>query len=357
LADRPDYYALLGVTRSDSELAIRAAYRRLVLAHHPDRHPDDAGAVTRLSNLVEAYETLGDPAARARYDQGHSLPRKEESNGLEEVLGRVVDAFVGVHDARHVDGRDRQYRLSISFESAARGTTETLELPEPQPCATCDGRGFPLEVLPQVCHTCQGAGAQEVRRTLRRVIESCVACSGLGYSVSRPCESCAGVGTSEVRRKVEIQVPAGVMNGARLVVRGAGEDGEGKGASGDCFVLVEVLAHPYFERRGQDVVMTRPVTVLQAIRGGWIKVPTLDGPRRVHLPSNAEPKLVLRMLGLGVGDKAGQRGDQLVHIEVEQPAKLSSDLEETLGRLDEISGPDVFPTTRKFEASFEAEVE
>ncbi len=353
MADKPDYYALLGVTRGDSELAIRAAYRRLVSVHHPDRHPGDPGAVLRLTNLVEAYEVLGDPDARRRYDDGFVVQQNApESNSLEEVLGRVVDAFVSTHDARDVDGRDRQYRLSISFESAARGTQEQLELPFSQRCSRCEGRGFPLEVLPLVCEQCQGAGAQELRRNLRRVIEACEGCAGLGYSVSSPCEDCAGRGRVQVRRHVDIHVPAGVSSGDKLIVRGAGEEGEGGGASGDCFVLVEVTPHACLERKGKDVVMTRPISLFQALRGGWISVPTVDGARRLQLPPASRDKAILRMVGLGVGGKSEERGDQLVHIEVEYPREVDAELRSQLQALDKEVGAGVFPKTRTFEASY-----
>ena len=350
MADRPDYYALLGVTRADSELAIRAAYRRLVLKHHPDRNPGDPESSARLRHLVEAYEVLGEPTARARYDSGHRSPPAAEVTPFEELLGRVVDAFVSVRDERRMAGRDHQYRMTLSFAEAARGVSKVLELPHKVRCSSCEGRGFPLEVLPLVCEGCQGAGALESRKSLRRVIERCEACNGQGYIIEQSCTQCAGEGLQEVRRSVTIDVPAGVTSASRLVVKGAGQPGTGGGASGDCFVLVTIEPHPVLMRSGRDVVMSRPVTVLQALTGAWLTVPTVDGVRRLRLPANSANESILRMVGLGIGSPAGERGDQLVTIEIEYPADMSEELKEALTLLEQGSGEEVFPLTRRFEA-------
>jgi molecular chaperone DnaJ len=350
LAERPDYYAVLGVDRDATELAIRAAYRRLVLSHHPDRHPDDPDATLRLRNLVQAYETLGDADARQAYDAGSTPnPVVKPGGPIEELLGRVVDAVVGTRNARSASGRDHQYRLTLSLERAGRGCTQTLELPWRADCTRCEGRGFPLEVFPSVCQDCQGAGAIEHRRSLRRVLESCAGCSGQGYVVSTPCVECAGTGSQEIRRSVTIDVPAGVVTGSRLVVKGAGQAGSWGGATGDCFVIVKVAPHPVLSASGRDVLMRRPVTALQALTGGWLTVPTLDGSRRLQLPPSTMDQAVFRLAGLGIGaDRAG-RGDQLVTVEIEFPVSMSDETIEALKRLDAQAGSEVFPRTRRFE--------
>ena len=343
---------MLGVGRDDSELAIRAAYRRLVVKHHPDRHPGDPGAAVRLRNLVEAYEVLGEPEARRRYDEGHRPPQPSSAAPLEELLGRVVDAFVDVKDARGRAGRDHQYRLTLDFAEAARGGTKTLDLPLWRTCTSCEGRGFPLEVLPQVCGACEGAGAIEKRRSLRRVIESCEACEGRGYAITTPCSLCAGGGALEERRELKIDVPAGVTNASRLVVRGAGQAGKGGAADGDCYVLISVTPHPVLERSGDDIVMSRPVSFLRALCGGWVSVPTVDGVRQLRLPAKSEDRSVLRMVGLGIGSDEASRGDQLVTLEIEYPDMMSDALVETLVRLEAQAGEEVFPLTRRFEACY-----
>jgi molecular chaperone DnaJ len=353
LAERRDYYAVLGVDQEASELAIRAAYRRLVLNHHPDRHPDDPDATLRLRNLVQAYEVLGDTDARRAYDAGKVSEAPAQAVGaLEEVLGRVVDAFVGRRDDRSTSGRDHQYRLSLSLEEAARGCVQTLELPWDVECLQCEGRGFPLEVFPTVCQDCQGGGAIEQRRSLRRVLESCSSCSGQGYLVASPCSGCSGTRAVEQRRSVTIDVPAGVITGSRLVVRGAGQAGAWGGSSGDCFVMVTVAGHPVLSVSGRDVEMTRPVTVLQALTGGWLTVPTIDGPKRLSLPSNTRDGAILRMVGLGIGAEGEVCGDQRVTIEVEYPVSLDNLMVEALRSIDAEAGSEIFPKTRRFNTDY-----
>ena len=353
MAERLDYYAVLGVAHDASELAIRAAYRRLVLNHHPDRHPGDPSATLRLSNLVQAYEVLGDSVSRQAYDAGNVVaPPIQPVGAIEEVLGRVVDAFVDRQDTRSSAGRDHQYRLTLSLEKAARGCKQTLELPFSVECRRCEGRGFPLEVMPTVCQACKGGGAIENRRSLRRVLENCGACGGQGYVVSTPCVVCDGTRTVEERRSVTIDIPAGVATGARLVVKGAGQAGASGGAAGDCYVIVTVDSHPVLTVSGRDVLMKRPVTVLQVLTGGWLTVPTLDGPRRLRLPCNTRDGTVLRMVGLGVGGEAEVRGDQLVTVEVEYPVSIDGAMAESLRAIDSEAGAETFPMTARFNESY-----
>ncbi|MDP6945591.1 MAG: J domain-containing protein [Myxococcota bacterium] len=349
MAERPDYYAVLGVERDATSVAIRAAYRRLVLSHHPDRHPGDPDATTRLKHLVEAYEALGEASRRSAYDAGVVVtPPVQRGEPWEEILGRVVDAVVGPRDARSVAGRDHEYRLTITAQQAARGCQSSLELPWLVDCEACEGRGFPLEVFPTVCTRCHGAGSLEQRRALRRVLESCDACHGRGYLVSQPCEACGGRRSQEVRRPIVIDVPAGVATGERLLVKGGGQRGAGGGEDGDCFVVVTVEPHPALTVVGRDVTLCRPVPVFEAIAGGWITVPTFDGPRRLRLPANTLAGTVLRMPGLGVGAEEDARGDQLVTLDIEYPEALDEASREQLEALGAGLGPEAFPRTTRF---------
>ena len=350
LAERPDYYAILGLKQDASSADIRTAYRRLVLSHHPDRHPDDPVATTRLKHLVEAYEVLGDPPARRIYDEGGVIPMPAaEGVSWDELLGRVVDSVVGAKDLRSVAGRDHQYRLSLTLREAARGCTKVLELPIHVLCESCEGRGFPLEAFPTICPQCQGTGASEARHVLRKVVDHCAACTGKGYQVAELCALCEGCGTQEVRKPVSIDVPAGVLDGARLVVRGAGQPGVQGGADGDCFVVVRVEPDPVLRVIERDVVMTRPVTALQALTGGWVRVPTLDGTRKLRLPANVRTDTVLRMTGLGVGADDEPRGDQLVTLTVEFPVMLDDEARDAFTAIAARLGAEAFPQTACFD--------
>ena len=345
---------MLGLPRDASHASIKAAYRRLVLSHHPDRHPADPAASNRLKCLVEAYEILGDAAARRAYDQGHELePPAEIGSAWDELLGRIVDAFVEPRDDRKARGRDHLYRISLTVAEAARGCSKTLVLPDSRLCEPCDGRGFALDTLPLLCQRCQGAGGLQTRPGLRRVVDVCPNCEGRGYTIEDPCGSCSGRGDVESSRECAIDVPDGAYTGQRLVVRGAGQSGRLGGSSGDCFVELTVERDPVLAIDGRDIVMTRPVTWLQALLGTWIAVPTVDGVRKLRLPQGTCDGAVLRMPQAGVGTTPADRGDQRVTINVEAPEHLDDQARSEFEALAQRLDANVFPKTAAFDKSLD----
>jgi molecular chaperone DnaJ len=307
----------------------------------------------RFQRVVEAFGVLGEPERRAAYDAGQAIeaPRVEEGTPLAELFGRVVDQLFGVR-ARVVErGPDVVYRLSVGFAEAALGARRELSLPTPEPCETCEGRGFPLEHLPEICGRCDGRGEIQTRRGLRSAVEACGDCAGRGHVAVVRCAACGGAGRREVRRTVRIDVPAGVADGAELLIRGAGGAGRFGGEVGDCIVRVSVAPHPWLVRQGLDVVMERPVRVFEALAGGWLTVPTLEGTRRLLLPAHTTDGAALRLAGLGVAGPGGARGDQIVKVRVEWPAELSEQARAALVALAEASGPGTFPRVARFEAA------
>ncbi len=353
-SERPDYYAVLGVPRGADALAIRQAYRRLAASYHPDRHPDGSPLATvRFQRVVEAFGVLGEPGKRHTYDAGQAIdrPRVEEGKPLAELFGAVVDQLFGVRERRVERGADVLYRVELSLAEAAVGVRRELSLPRPEPCATCEGRGFPMEHLPEICERCAGRGELQVRRGLRSAVESCPDCDGRGHIPVVTCGACSGRGLRDVRRAVQIDVPAGVADGARLLVRGAGGAGRFGGEPGDCVLRVAVRPHPLLRRSGSEVVLERPVRIFDAIAGGWLTVPTLEGSRRLRLPAGTRDGAVLRMAGLGMGMPGGGRGDQLVTVRVEWPAGLGDDARAALAALAEAAGPATFPRTASFDAA------
>ncbi|MGM0574838.1 MAG: DnaJ C-terminal domain-containing protein [Myxococcota bacterium] len=352
MAERPDYYAVLGVPRDAETLRIKQAYRRLAARYHPDRHGGARDATGRFQALVEAYSVLGDAERRRAYDEGQAIDavRIEPGTPLEELFGRMVDQLFGVRSRRAVDGRDVRYRLDVDLAEVAHGCARTLRLPREVPCGACDGRGFPLESLPEICERCGGRGEIQRRRVLRSTLENCPDCEGRGFHLVTACVRCEGSGTRVHREPLTIDVPAGVEDGRRLVVRGGGQPGRNGGRDGDCLVTVRVRPHPALERRGSDVLLERPVSVFEATAGGWLDVPTVDGEQRLKLPVGIEDGAVLRMQGRGLADSRGERGDQLVTIRVEMPQDLDEDIREALRRLGMKAGRGPFPKTRRFEA-------
>ncbi|MEZ4265150.1 MAG: DnaJ C-terminal domain-containing protein [Myxococcota bacterium] len=357
LGERPDYYAVLGVPRAADALTIRQAYRRLAATYHPDRHPEGSPLATaRFQRVVEAFGVLGEPARRAAYDDGQAIeaPRVEEGRPLAELFGAVVDQLFGVKERVVQRGADVLYRLEISLAEAAVGVRRELSLPMTEACDVCEGRGFPLEHLPEICARCAGRGEVQTRRALRSVIEVCGDCAGRGHIPVVTCAACAGGGQRQVRRALRIDVPAGVAEGAELLIRGAGGSGRFGGEPGNCIVRVAVRPHPFLKRVGNDVVVERPVRVFDAISGGWLMVPSLEGRRRLRLPADTRDGAVFRMTGLGVATPGGGRGDQLVTVRIEWPVGLSEHERAALSALAEAAGPDTFPRTAGFDASIDA---
>lgn len=351
MAERPDYYAALGVARDASRLDIKRAYRRLANTNHPDRHPDDAVATRRFQGLVEAYDVLGDEDRRAAYDAGQVVTgvRVEAGTPLEELLGLVVDHLFGVRERAPLSGRDRLYHLSLDLPEAALGSRKELSLPSDLPCEPCDGRGFALDHLPEICARCGGPGVVQRRRMLRSGIESCPSCDGRGFLLEEACSYCQGCGRKDCTRTIAIDIPPGVTSGRRLKVRDAGEPGAWGGPAGDCIVVLSVMDHPHLTRRGLDVTMERPVTLFQALLGGWVWVPTLEGVARLQLPAGTESGARLKMVGKGVLTPDGARGDQVVTVQVESPGGLDGPTLDALGQIAETIDMDAFPQTRQFE--------
>ncbi|MEC9070900.1 MAG: DnaJ C-terminal domain-containing protein, partial [Myxococcota bacterium] len=219
------------------------------------------------------------------------------------------------------------------------------------PCSFCDGRGFSLDHLPEICERCGGPGIVQRRRMLRSRLESCSTCEGRGFRVEEACVHCQGSGTGTGTRNIAIDIPPGVNSGRRLKVRGLGEPGRNDGPPGDCIVVLSVSEHAHLTRKGLDVVIKRPVTLFQALLGGWIRVPSLEGVVRLQLPSGTESGARLKMAGKGVMTPEGERGDQIVTIHVESPSDLSPEIAEALSHIAQDIDPETFPQTRVFEAS------
>lgn len=323
-AGRPDYYAVLGVARDAPGDAVRVAYRRLAARAHPDRHQGGADATARFKVIVEAYSVLGDAERRAAYDAGLPLgdPPVERAGGLAEVVGGLVDQLFGVKEGRPEAGRNRVYRLRVAFCDAMTGATQTLVLPVARPCVACDGRGFPPETIPEVCPRCLGTRAVQGRPFLRSTVVTCSTCDGRGYTLPERCSPCAGRGHVASEERLEIPLPPGSASGETLRLRGRGERGRFGGADGDLLVALEVEPHPVLARDGDDVVMTRPVSVFTAILGGEVAVPTVDGERLIRVPPSSPDGASLKMVGFGVARPGGGRGDQRVRLRVELPAAL-----------------------------------
>jgi len=338
-----DYYDLLGVTRDADSDTLKRAYRRMARQYHPDINKDP-GAEERFKEIGRAYEVLGDPQKRARYDQfgeaglgGAGMPDMGDMGGFADLFETFFSGFggsgsgpAGARSQRRgpQQGDDLRYDLTIEFKQAVFGQEREIKIPHLETCDNCGGSGAKAGSGPSTCSTCSGAG--QVRRATRTPFGSftqvaeCPACSGSGQVISDPCASCGGQGVRQVRKKLRINIPAGVDTGTRLRVSGEGNAGMRGGPSGDLYVFLKVKNHPKLKRDGLTIHTEINVSYLQAILGDTIQVETVDGPTTLEIPIGTQPNSILKIKSQGLpSQNSNRRGDLFVHVVVEIPKKLS----------------------------------
>ena len=332
-----DYYEILGVPRAASEQELKSAYRKLALQYHPDRNPETTDKATeKFKEITEAYSVLADPQKRAAYDRyGHAAfsgaggfqPDSSVFAGFEDILGDFFgfgDIFGTGRRARAQRGIDLRYDLEISFEEAAFGLETKIKIPRTETCAACRGTGARKGSSPVSCTACGGRGQIRSQQGFFTFSRSCPQCRGQGQVVRDPCPECRGEGRVRQEKVLGLKIPAGVDDGTRLRVSGEGEAGSRGAPPGDLYVVLRVREHPVFERRGNDLYCTVPVSVAQAALGADFKVPTLKGEERLRLPEGTQPGSIFRLRGKGVPSLDGHDpGDLYVTIQVIIPTHLT----------------------------------
>jgi molecular chaperone DnaJ len=348
-----DYYAALGVSKTATAADIKKAYRKLARELHPDKNPDDTKAEARFKDVSEAYDVLSDEERRKEYDEMRTLfanggarapggfgGRTTAGTGgmsfnLDDLLnqtsgsggggfgGLFGDLFTRAPGRGPRRGDDLMAELTISFDDALRGVEATVRLPGAASCANCGGLGTKPGTVPRTCPTCQGLGVVSRSQGGFALSEPCRDCRGKGSIIDEPCPVCHGSGRQE--RVQRIRVPAGVVDGQKLRVRGRGGPGDRGGPAGDLEVVVHVNPHPVFGREdGGAVTITVPVTYPEATLGADVRVPTPDGSAvTVRVPPGTSSGRRLRVRGRGATTAGGGKGDLLVTIEVSVPSKLS----------------------------------
>ena len=356
-----DYYEVLGVDRNADDAAIKKAYRKLAMKYHPDRNPDNKEAEEKFKELGEAYEVLSDADKRAAYDRmGHEAFKNggmggpggpggfggftDPSDLFSQIFGGAFGGFGGMGGGarrRKADprqpGSDLRTDLEITLEEAAEGCTKTLEVERLVPCEECnatgskDGRaGF------HDCPTCHGTGVVTRQSGFFVQQSTCPTCRGAGQTISNPCSKCRGEGRVHKDVKISLRVPAGVNNGTKLRSTGNGDAGTHGGETGDLYVFIEVKPHDIFTRDGMDLHCTMPVPFMDAVMGGEMTVPTLDGPAKLKLPAGTQSNTIFRVRGKGMPSLKGSgRGDLMVEVQVETPTRLSSSQEKALKKFGE----------------------
>ncbi len=359
--EQGDYYDILGVTRDADEKTIKDAFRTLALQYHPDRNkaPD---AEERFKEIAAAYAVLSDPKKRAEYDAGGFAG--VEGFSAEDLFGHInfEDIFGGfglggfdlggngggIFDRlfrRHrrpagpSRGADLEAVLDIPLERVVSGGEETLRIVRPQACMQCQGSGAKAGTAPRDCETCQGSGRQTTSRRdggiMFQQITTCPTCHGRGTIIDEPCPDCHGQGQVEREDNLAITVPVGAEDGMRLRVPGHGMPSpEARGRAGDLYVLIRSKPDPRFQRRGSDLWRTETVSVVDAVLGRDVDVPTLDASTTVTIPPGTQPDTVLRLHDKGLPVfGAHDRGDLYLRLRVHIPEHLSSDERELYERL------------------------
>lgn len=363
MAEKRDYYEVMGVSRNASEDEIKKAYRSLAKKYHPDLNPGDKTAEQKFKEVNEAYEVLSDKDKRARYDQfGHAGVDPNFGAGagggytggvdIDDIFGSIFGGFGGfgggfggssrARSNAPRRGRDTEAQITITFEEAAKGCKKTVAYSCIDECPDCGGSGAAKGTQPQTCTACGGSGQVVVNQRTPfgtvRTQAPCDKCHGTGKVIDSPCRTCSGSGRIRRSRKVEINVPAGIADGQMISVANHGDAGANGGPAGNLIVGVNVRPHPLFERRGNDVWCEVPITFTQAALGAEIVVPTLDGKVSYRVHEGTQPGDVFKLKGKGItGINTRVRGDQYVKVTVEVPKNLTEKQKECLRQLDELS--------------------
>jgi len=327
-----DFYEILGVPKNASEDDIKKAYRKLAMKHHPDRNQGDSAKVAeeKFKEAKEAYEMLSDAQKRAAYDQyGHAGvdpnmrgggPGDGFSGGFAEAFGDIFGDMFGQQRGRASGGRqvyrgsDLSYAMEISLEEAARGKDAQIRIPSWDNCSTCNGSGAKPGTQVKTCSTCHGSGSVQMRQGFFSVQQTCPHCHGSGKIIPEPCTSCHGQGRIKRQKTLEVKIPAGIDDGMRIRSAGNGEPGTNGGPPGDLYIEIRLRKHDIFERDGDDLHCSVPISIVTASLGGEIEVPTLAGKAAIDIPEGTQTGKQFRLRGKGIKGIRGTRVPQAAKL-------------------------------------------
>lgn len=361
MADKRDYYEVLGVDKNADEATLKKAYRVLAKKYHPDTNPGDAEAEAKFKEASEAYAILSDPEKRRQYDQfGHAAfdggagGGGFDFNDMGDIFGSFGDIFGdlfggGFGGSRRANngpmkGQNVRTQVRITFEEAVFGCKKEIDMVLKDECPNCHGTGAKPGTSPETCKKCGGRG--QVRMTQQSLfgvvqnITTCPDCNGSGKVVKEKCPSCRGTGYLNNRKKIEVSIPAGIDHGQSVRIREKGEPGVNGGPRGDLLVEVLVDAHPFLQRRDMDLFSTAPISYAQAALGGEVRIGTVDGDVIYEVKPGTQTDTRIRLKGKGVPSlrNANVRGDQYVTLVVQVPTGLNNTAKELLRQFDEETG-------------------
>lgn len=361
-----DFYVVLGVRRGATDGDIRRAYRRLARQFHPDINPGDRQAAARFRDIALAYETLTDPTSRARYDRGEGVPTSPTVGGFtgfdfspkvhaepSTTFGDLfADAILGRSAPRPSRGADVHLTLHVTLDEVMQGVRRQVPVHRHVACATCAGTGTTRATAEDVCPACDGRGLTSVARGHMVFTQPCGRCDGTGRRVRTACEVCAGAGTVPRSDVVDVEVPSGIADGARLTIDGFGHAGSQGGRPGDAILEIVMTPHPVYRRDGDDLHVEVPVAIHEAALGARVPLPSVDGaPVRLKVPPGTQSGQRFRLRERGLPSRSGGRGDLLAEVRVMLPRVLDERAKELLrefGRLQPDAVRDArFPSTEE----------
>lgn len=371
MADKRDYYEVLGIQKGASEEEIKKAYRQAAKKYHPDLNPGDKTAEARFKEVNEAYEVLSDPEKKARYDQyGHAGVDPNFGaggyggagfDGMDFDLGDIFSSFFGggVGGGRRSNpsaprrGGDVSASVIISFDEAAKGCKKQVNVQLTGACPDCGGSGAKKGTSPKACPNCGGTGQERrQQRTPFGVIQTqtvCSRCHGRGKIVDTPCPTCNGNGQVRKSSVIGVNIPAGIDDGQVITIRGKGNAGQNGGPAGDLQIQVSVRPHPLFERDGYDIWCDLPVTFAQAALGAEVQVPTLNGSIPYTIKEGTQPGDTIRLKGKGIPYLNGRgTGDEILRVVVEVPRNLTGEQKKLLRSFEEATGEKNYQKRRTF---------
>ncbi|MBE6687422.1 MAG: molecular chaperone DnaJ [Ruminococcaceae bacterium] len=375
MADKRDYYEVLGISKGASEDEIKKAYRKMAKQYHPDLHPGDKEAEANFKEVNEAYSVLSDSEKKARYDQfGHAGVDPSYGagdggfgggfggfdfggfGGFGDIFSDIFGTGGGSARTRNgpVRGQDVTVEVTISFEESAFGCKKEINYKKIEKCPDCSGSGAKKGTQPETCSACHGTGTVRVtQRTPLGVMQStrqCDQCRGTGKIIKEPCDNCRGTGYIRVAKKIDVSIPQGISDGQRISLRGLGDDGRNGGPSGDLLIYVNVRSHSVFERSGNNIYCDIPITFAEAALGAEITVPTLEGDTKYVIPEGTQPGSTFRLRGKGMPNvnNPKYKGDLEFTVVIEVPKNLDSKQKELLRNFADACGEKNYQKKKKF---------
>ncbi|MEY5014060.1 MAG: hypothetical protein RIS92_418 [Verrucomicrobiota bacterium] len=370
MANKRDYYEVLGVAKGASAEELKKAYRKLAVQYHPDKNPGDASAEEKFKELGEAYEVLSDAEKRAAYDrfghnafaQGGGMPRGGGGGDPFDIFrdvfggggggGGIFEQFFGGGGGQGGGaqrGSDLRYDLQIRLEEAASGAEKEIEVTKPDTCPDCGGSGGETGSKAVSCKDCGGRGQVLRNRGFFQVAQACPKCQGAGRTVDKPCKKCGGEGRRNQASRIRLRIPAGIEDGSRLRTSGKGEAGLRGQPSGDLYVVVHIKEHEVFERDGENLFCEVPLPFTVAALGGELEVPTLNGSAKIKIPAGTQNGRVFKLRERGMPVlNSSVRGDLMVRVVVEVPTKLNDEQRKKLEEFSALMGDENSPMQKGF---------